>query len=63
MILSQTAPYILRLEKPAAKAFAKLDRKDYTRVWDALLTLCATAQGDVTPLKGYAKRHITFACR
>ncbi len=39
MILPQITPYILRLEKPAAKAFAKLDRKDYTRVWNALLTL------------------------
>jgi mRNA-degrading endonuclease RelE of RelBE toxin-antitoxin system len=55
MILPQNAPYILRLEKPAAKAFAKLDRKDYSRTWDALLTLCATGQGDVTPLTGYAK--------
>ncbi len=55
MILPQAAPYILRLEKSTAKAFAKLDRKDYARTWDALLNLCATAQGDVTPLKGYAK--------
>jgi mRNA-degrading endonuclease RelE of RelBE toxin-antitoxin system len=55
MILPQTAPYILRLEKLAAKAFAKLDRKDYVRVWDALLTLCATAQGNISPLKGYSK--------
>jgi hypothetical protein len=60
MILPQNAPYILRLEKPAAKAFDKLDRKDYARTWDALLTLCATGQGDVTPLTGYAKGTLRF---
>jgi mRNA-degrading endonuclease RelE of RelBE toxin-antitoxin system len=55
MILAQNVPYVLRPEKAALKAFAKLSKEDYNRIWDALLVLCATGHGDVIHLKGYSK--------
>jgi hypothetical protein len=60
MILPQISPYVLRLEKAAAKSFARLDRQDYARVWEALLNLCATGYGDVSPISGYAKGSLRF---
>lgn len=45
---------MLRLEKAAAKSFAKLDPREYAQAWEALLNLCATSAGDVVPIVGYA---------
>ena len=45
----------MRLTKIAVKTFAKLSREDYARIFDALLTLCATGTGDIKALKGFGK--------
>lgn len=55
MINAERSPYILRLDRSASKAISKLSREDYSRVFDALLILCATGTGDIKALKGFDK--------
>jgi mRNA-degrading endonuclease RelE of RelBE toxin-antitoxin system len=55
VISPERSPYQLRLDKTAAKTLAKLSREDYARVFDALLTLCATGIGDIKTIKGFER--------
>ncbi len=50
-------PYYLQFVKRAEKEFSKLERFEQEQVWDALLSLCAEARGDIKQMQGEFKGH------
>ena len=40
-------PYYLQFVKRAEKEFGKLERFEQEQVWEALLSLCTEARGDI----------------